>query len=118
MIRCLVAEDEWYISDLLEHRIKEAFDADVILVESGNKAIDVLNHDKNFDFIVSDFQMYDGTGEDLLNFLIENNIKIPFAFYTSMIDKKTGPEDFFLGCFGKDDFESLAEVILTHLSKG
>lgn len=117
MLRCLVAEDEWYISDLLEHRLKEVFDADVILVESGNKAIDVLNRDRKFDFIVSDFQMYDGTGEDLLNFLIANNIKIPFAFYTSLIDKKTGPEEFFLGCFGKDDFEGMTEAIQTRLKR-
>jgi len=117
MVRCLVAEDEWYISDLLEHRIKETFGADVILVESGNKAIDVLNHDRNFDFIVSDYQMYDGTGEDLLNFLIENKIKIPFAFFTSLLDEKVGPEDFFLGCFRKDDFDGMTEAIQTRLKR-
>lgn len=116
MLRCLIAEDDCYIQEMLKERVRDFFKAEVVMVDSGNMAIEILKTDRKFDFIISDNQMLNGTGPEVLDYLVENNIEIPFAYFTSL--NHAGPEEVpnnFVGIFAKSDFEELAKTIFSRL---
>lgn len=74
----LVVDDEADIRDIYEMILKRAFPLDVVLVESGNKALSVIKERGKPEVIVSDYRMPDGDGHFLYQSVKENGWDIPF----------------------------------------
>lgn len=112
MARVLLVEDEFYLREMIEEKIKDVFPVEVISVDSGNNAMKVLGAETDFRIIISDFRMSDGDGDDLLRYVREKHIAIPFMFFTSCpIRDYAGNAEKFLGFVSKDNFEGLCEMI-------
>jgi CheY-like chemotaxis protein len=79
--RFLVIDDEDNIRQALTGSLQTRFDAVVTQATSGNEAIALLK-DNSFDLVISDVSMPDGTGLDVLKFLMEINSKTPLIFFT------------------------------------
>jgi CheY-like chemotaxis protein len=84
--RILFIEDDEDIRHIIQSHIINSFDVDVVAVESGNKAIELLKNDLGFVLIISDYMMADGMGIDVLNFKISQKLEIPFVFFTNTVD--------------------------------
>ena len=79
---------------------------------SGNQAIEILQQGKMFDFIISDYNMPDGSGRDLLLFTMNNTRQIYFLFFTSELNPDVSQiNDFFLGVVAKPDFNKIKALI-------
>ncbi len=80
----LVVEDEPEIGELIALYIGVHFECEFTHAVSAGMAIEFISKNINqFDFIISDFNMPNGTGWDLFSFLNKNNIQIPFLLITS-----------------------------------
>lgn len=84
--RILIVEDDADLRFIIQSRLSETFPIELVVVESGNKAIGVLKGDKNFSLIISDYMMPDGSGLDVLRFKVDQRLEIPFVFFTSTVD--------------------------------
>jgi len=84
------------------------------LASSGNSAIALIIRSGDiFDLIVSDFNMPDGNGKELLEFVIQQNSKAYFILFTATLDIQiptTGPN--FLGVIEKHLLSALTSRIL------
>ncbi len=90
----------------------------IFQASSGNQAMSLISQD-HFDLIVSDYEMQDGNGYDLLKFVNESRPDIDFLLYTSQILPKL-PSNLsknFLGTCDKPDFEELLKTIRKSLEK-
>ena len=81
----LIADDEPDILEILSFTFESEADVVCTCVSSGNEAIKSLRSKEEFDLIVSDFNMPDGNGAALYEYLLENKIKIPFALCSSIL---------------------------------
>jgi len=63
--------------------LSSSFQCEVVQAESGRQAIEILSKDDSFDLIISDFNMPDGTGADVYNYVKKLPAKIPFVILTS-----------------------------------
>lgn len=75
----LVVDDEADIREIFEMILKRSFQYEVILAESGNKALEVINQKGHPKIIISDYNMTDGDGLSLFNAINENKWNIPFV---------------------------------------
>lgn len=75
----LVVDDEEDIRDIYEMILRRAFPLDVVVAESGNKALEVIKTRGVPEIIISDIRMPDGDGYYLYQKLKENNWNIPFV---------------------------------------
>lgn len=75
----LVVDDEEDIRDIYEMILRRAFPLDVVVAESGNKALEVIRTRGKPEIIISDIRMPDGDGYYLYQKLLENNWDIPFV---------------------------------------
>ncbi len=73
MGKILITDDEEDIRDILEIILDSEFDNEIVKAESGNHAISILKEESNFDVILSDYTMNDGTGGDLYCFNRDHN---------------------------------------------
>lgn len=98
MVTILVVEDDKNTRLLTEAKLRKHYN--IISVENGEKALDVIYNQK-IDFIVSDIMMPVIDGYELLETLKKENIDIPILLLTArheFEDKKKGYEN------GIDDF--------------
>ena len=63
--------------------LNKSFNCDLTFAHSGDDAIEILKKEYAFDVIICDFMMSPGTGLDVLNFIKDSGIKIPFILYSS-----------------------------------
>lgn len=95
--RILVVDDEESIREFLNIMLrKEGYD--VTCVEDGQKAIDVLKK-KSFDMIVSDLQMPNVTGIELLKHVKDNYPDLLFMLITAFGTTETAVEAMKLGAY-------------------
>lgn len=114
-IKVLLVDDEIDILDVLHEELIDKVGLDpsmLIQATSGNSAIQILQTGKEFDLIISDYSMNDGNGIRILNYLVINNIKTKFIFYTSTIKFEiTQTNENFLGVFKKSDLGLLIKCV-------
>lgn len=74
----LIIDDQ---PDMLEvmSELLEGYDLDVAIASSGNKAFEIISN-KQFDYIISDINMPDGDGIELLN-KVKKTLDNPPLFY-------------------------------------
>jgi response regulator RpfG family c-di-GMP phosphodiesterase len=88
----LVVDDEVDIRDIYEMILHRSFPLDVVSVESGNKAIEMIKKRGKPEIIISDFRMPDGDGFYLYQMLKELKWDIPFVICstdaTNVLKKK------------------------------
>lgn len=83
MFRVLLVDDDESLRHLLVYRLKQDFGFVVDEASSGLDAISLIKRGAKYSLIISDYSMPDGDGSVLQNYLVDNNIKSFFFFYTS-----------------------------------
>lgn len=78
--KILVIDDEFDIRNLLKE-ILEACDHKVETACSGNTGVEAIKNG-DYDIVITDWTMPDGKGEVVVNFLIEEDYKIPLIVHT------------------------------------
>lgn len=98
----LVAEDDSDTRELLIHRISNTTPFEVVSAVSGNDAIKILKQRTDFCGIISDYNMADGNGRAVQDFLVNQNLQIALLFYTSEENPSVNPyHKFYLGKVSK-----------------
>jgi DNA-binding NtrC family response regulator len=107
-MKILFVDDDVHIREIASTKLASDLNCEVVECESGNKAIQLIINDSSFDLIISDYSMADGTGHELLNFLEDKKLTIPFYLYSSRIDLniETAYEGY-RGCIHKQNFNEL-----------
>ncbi len=95
--RILVVDDEESIREFLEIMLKKE-GYDVTCVEDGQKAIDILKK-KSFDMIISDLQMPNVTGIELLKHAKDNYPDIVFMMITAFGTTETAVDAMKMGAY-------------------
>src|SRR3989338_4181702 len=117
MITILHVDDDHSIREIVSGYLSEQLHAKVTTAVAGNSAIQLLKGGRRFDIIVSDYKMADGSGVDLLKYVIDNNLTSFFVIFSSELapelPKKSGK---FLGIVEKLDLEKLARTIFFGVS--
>lgn len=87
MPKILAVDDNEQILWMLEKVVQNYFPtvSELQVVRSGNQAINTLRKNSNFDLIISDFEMPDGNGLDVLKFLDKEHAHIPIIIYTDSV---------------------------------
>ncbi|MBL7542712.1 MAG: response regulator [Bdellovibrionaceae bacterium] len=116
----LVIDDDPGVIELLIEEIDNNFsDVRLISATSGYRAIEILQNNWDFEVIISDYIMPDGSGVDVLNYLVNKKCSISFILHTSSLNPSLPKDvgDSFLGIVEKMDFYEL-NMILTKLFLG
>lgn len=95
--RILVVDDEESIREFLEIMLKKE-GYDVVCAEDGLKALDVLKK-KNVDMVISDLQMPNMTGIELLKSVRDQNSNVLFMMITAFGTTETAVEAMKLGAY-------------------
>lgn len=108
MIRVLIVDDDASIRELLAHKFTSELNMSVTEASSGNEAIALIEGGARFCLIVSDYNMGDGNGDDLLKYMTKKNLKSFFILFTSEADLQIQTSNrFFLGVVSKTNIRAL-----------
>ncbi len=80
--KIIVVDDFNEIRELVAFILEASFSCETVQFSSGNKAIAELKKNSFYDLIISDWNMPDGNGIEILKFLKDQKIQIPMAFLT------------------------------------
>lgn len=75
----LVVDDEEDIRDIYEMLLRRVFPMDIVLAESGRRALEIIDKRGKPEVIISDLRMPDGDGKFLRQALIEKKLDVPFV---------------------------------------
>ena len=81
-MRVLYCEDDGVLSKLTKLQLEFFFDCEVIHFDNGKDALRHLQVNRDYDLVFSDNQMPYKKGLDIFQFLVENEINIPFLLYS------------------------------------
>lgn len=82
-MKILLIEDDSDLRELVSMFLMDEFNVQVVQAESGNQAIALLIERADFDCVISDYHMPDGTGGDVYTFMESKELKIPFVLLSS-----------------------------------
>jgi CheY-like chemotaxis protein len=116
MYKFLIVDDQEDLLVLLQERLLKAFKSTVTSARSGRDAINLLEMGFKFDLIVCDFQMSDGDGEKVFEYVQRCMDPIPFILYTSSVNPPQFQGNNFLGIVSKEKINRLTELIDSRLS--
>lgn len=115
----LIVDDDFDIRKSLIALLGIKFGEKILVSEaqSGNEAIGFYRLGKTFDIIVSDYNMSDGTGADLLFFLNLSGSNVPFILFSGEKNIKL-PESGsnYLGVVDKTNTNLLIEILYLNFS--
>lgn len=112
MKRILLIEDDDILRELYVERLKDEFKVDIIHASGGKEAIQIIQAHHSFDLIVSDINMPEGNGLDVLLHLVKENKAIPLIFFSSILDLKVNVHyQSFLGIIDKNNFGQLCQMV-------
>src|SRR6476620_10596877 len=95
--KILVVDDEVSIREFLDIMLKKE-GYEVTLAEDGQKAKDILSK-KSFDMVISDLQMPNVTGLELLKFVKDNYPDLVFMMITAFGTTETAVEAMKIGAY-------------------
>lgn len=112
MKRILIVEDDELLRELYVERLRDEFNVEVLTAATGNQGIQIITQQPQLDLIISDINMPDGTGMDVLLHLIQTDLDIPFVFFSSNLDSKISLDyKKFLGLIDKSYINQLCELV-------
>ncbi len=79
----LVVDDHKAINEIITLYLGLMGDYNILTANSGNEAINIFVEEANVDLVISDFNMPDGTGADLYNFVKTHSPEIPFIIQSA-----------------------------------
>lgn len=113
MFKILLVDDDESLRQLLAQRLSLDLSAVTDEADSGNEAIKLIKLGAKYSLIISDYNMPDGNGAILQNFLVENEIESFFFFYTSEINIEiNSSHTSFLGVIEKPHIQKLFEKLV------
>jgi len=113
MLRILLVDDDESLRHLLAFQIKQDFSFVVDEASSGNEAINLIKLNEKYCLIISDYNMPDGNGKDLQNFLTERKIDSYFFFYTSETEASVNPaHEKYIGLIQKPHIDILFKELV------
>ncbi len=97
-MKVLIIDDEVAIQQIISFMLESQFQASSVIVSSGNQAVQILERERNFDCILCDFNMSDGSGSEVHRYLVANKLRIPFILCSTYLPDsltyfKTNPPD-------------------------
>ncbi len=110
----LVVDDDPEITQVISDWIKREFaELTISAVYSGHQAIQAIEQGEKFDIIISDYEMPDGRGTEILEYLIQKKEEIYFILFTSHMYPRLPiiTNDYFLGVVGKLGYDELLELL-------
>ena len=90
-VRILVVEDDLDLREMVVFFVESEFDVITVQAENGEIAKKVLESDKNFQVVISDYNMPKMTGGALLQYIRNEEIPVKFILL-SAVDSKSVPE--------------------------
>lgn len=121
--KILLVDDLEDIRELIVFLISCYLAAEIHQCSSGNQAIALLKTEQNFDLIISDLNMPDGSGLDILKYLRLAGLKIPIAIVSGNDQAPTNiaSDQFRIGHipkpFAEDAFVTIINSLLSADSK-
>ena len=109
-MKILIIEDDSDIRDILMFTFDSEVSATYLHANCGKEGIDVINMTDDIDLIVCDYNMPNGNGGTVYQYLLDNNINIPYVMCSSDL-----AED-------HEEFENkkvfLCQIVKPHLYEG
>ncbi len=84
-MKILIIDDEPDLASLLANVIEKNFKISTVTAESKSQAIKILTEDSDIAGVISDFQLPDGTGGDLLKFIQSSQLNIPILICSGTV---------------------------------
>lgn len=112
MKRILIVEDDELLRELYVERLQEEFQVEIFTASTGNQGIKTIDQNPHLDLIISDINMPDGNGMDVLLHLINSGHNIPLVFFSSNLDADVHLHyKKFLGLIDKSYLNKLCELV-------
>lgn len=80
MLKVLLVDDDESLRQLLAYRFKQDFGFVVDQADSGHGAINKISQGANYSLIISDYNMPNGDGGELQDYLVKTEIKSFFLY--------------------------------------
>ena len=84
MMKILIVDDEEDIRDIVSFIFETEVEAESTYADSGKNAIKAIEESSDIDLIICDYNMPDGNGGDVYQYLIDKNIMIPYVLCSSI----------------------------------
>lgn len=111
-MRILLVDDDKEIRFALAKVFQAKHKFTVIEASSGLEAIAQLSAQNDFTLIISDFQMNDGNGNIIVDFLKSEKVDVPFIFFSGSQEAKSAEISApVLKCFSKSEVFHLIEYV-------
>lgn len=111
-MRILLVDDDQEIRFALANVFQKKHQFTVVEASSGQEAIATLTAQNDFSLIISDFQMENGNGDVIVNFLKNQKVDVPFIFFSGSQEvKSTEISAPVLKCFAKSEIFHLIEYV-------
>ena len=113
MLKILLVDEEPSLRQLLSKLLEGSTGAQVRVAESGREAVEVLKDDPFFDVVISELEMVDFSGLELLRMVRSNWPRVSFALWTDSdnVDRTKLGGATFLGVFPKASLFDLVSQI-------
>ena len=111
-MRILIVDDDQEIRFALANVFQKKHRFTVVEASSGHEAVATLSTENDFSLIISDFQMDNGNGDVIVNFLKNQKVEVPFIFFSGSPEVKTAEISApVLKCFSKSEIFHLIEYV-------
>lgn len=114
MLNILIIDDQPELMFAIQEYLIENFKSTTTLATSGDDAISLLKRGNFFDLIISDFNMPNGDGSTVFNFVQNLSEPTAFIFHSASIMAEDFSGKNFLGNIAKGDRENLKKLIRGH----
>lgn len=112
MNNILVVEDDENVRPLLTEILTYKLGLNVAEAKSANEAINLLQQGNKYSLIVSDYNMPNGDGKKLQDYLVDNRDDSPFVFFSSDCKIRSNKAHLhFLGTIAKPNLEKLLSAV-------
>lgn len=82
-MKVLLIDDDSDVREIIAFTIESQLNCEIVEVDSGNAAVETLKSSLDFQLIVCDYNMPNGNGGVVYQYLIEQDIDIPYVFCSS-----------------------------------
>lgn len=111
-MRILLVDDDQEIRFALANVFQAKHKFTVVEAGSGAEAIATISNQESFALIISDYQMDNGNGQVIVDFLKNQQVDVPFIFFSGSEEAKAVEVGVpVLRCFSKSEIFHLIEYV-------